>query len=146
MNGPLYSHTYEIRGRDFEHGGEASAEIKETLKKMGINSQVVKRAAIASYEAEMNIIVYADRGELLLEVFPQMIRVTATDRGPGIEDIDLAMKEGYSTAPPEIREMGFGSGMGLPNIKKNSDRLKIESYPGKGTTVIFEIDIKDATL
>ena len=146
MNAPLYSHTFEIKGRDFEHGGEASSEIKETLKRMGINSQIVKRAAIASYEAEMNIIVYADRGELLLEVFPQMIRVTAVDRGPGIEDIDLAMKEGYSTAPPEIREMGFGSGMGLPNIKKNSDRLRIESYPGKGTTVIFEIDIRDATL
>lgn len=113
---------------------------------MGINPQIIKRTAIASYEAEMNIIVYTEKGELLLEVYPKMIRVTATDRGPGIEDVELAMKEGYSTAPPEIREMGFGSGMGLPNIKKNADRLLIESHPGKGTKVIFEIDIPNASV
>lgn len=144
MSEILYSRTYQIQGRDFEHGGEASSDIKEALKRMGLNSQVIKRTAIASYEAEMNIIVYAENGELVLEVFPSMVRVTATDRGPGIEDVELAMKEGFSTAPPEIREMGFGSGMGLPNIKKNADRLFIESAPGKGTKVTFEIDIPDA--
>lgn len=146
MSDLLYSHTYQIQGRDFEHGGEASSDIKEALKRMGINPQVIKRTAIASYEAEMNIIVYTEKGELLLEVYPKKIRVTATDRGPGIEDVELAMKEGYSTAPPEIREMGFGSGMGLPNIKKNADRLLIESHPGKGTKVIFEIDIPNASV
>jgi anti-sigma regulatory factor (Ser/Thr protein kinase) len=146
LNEILYTRTYQIQGRDFEHGGEASSDIKEALKKMGLNSQVVKRTAIASYEAEMNIIVYAENGELILEVFPHMVKVTAIDRGPGIEDVELAMKEGYSTAPPEIREMGFGSGMGLPNIKRNADRLVIESIPGKGTKVTFEIDIPNAVL
>jgi anti-sigma regulatory factor (Ser/Thr protein kinase) len=131
-----------VRGRDFEHGGEASSKIKNILKKLGINDPIIRRVSIASYEAEMNIVIYAESGKLILEIFKGKIRVTAKDKGPGIIDIKLAMKEGYSTAPPEIIEMGFGAGMGLPNIKKNSDRLKIDSKIGDGTKLVFEVDLR----
>ncbi len=131
-----------VRGGDFEHGGEASSKIKNVLKRLGINDSIIRRVSIASYEAEMNIVIYAESGKLILEIFKDKIKVTAKDKGPGIVDIKLAMKEGYSTAPPEIIEMGFGAGMGLPNIKKNSDRLKIDSKIGDGTKLVFEVDLR----
>ena len=130
-----YRQSFTIQGRDFCSAGGASTEIKAILKDLGIDPVVVRRVAIATYEAEMNVVMYADRAELALEITPQAIRIHVNDTGPGIPNIDLAMQEGYSTATPEMREMGFGAGMGLPNIKRNSDGLTITSVEGKGTTL-----------
>jgi len=139
---PLIIEESAVKGGDFEHGGEASSKIKNVLKKLGIDNSIIRRVSIASYEAEMNIVIYAESGKIALEIFRDKIRITAKDKGPGIADIELAMKEGYSTAPPEIIEMGFGAGMGLPNIKKNSNRLKIDTKVGEGTKLVFEMDLK----
>ena len=124
---------YELQGGDFSKAGDISCRIKNLLKELGLNSQVMRRVAIATYEAEMNVIMYARQGTVSLEVTPKQVLVIVEDSGPGIEDIDLAMKEGYSTATREMRELGFGAGMGLPNIKKNSDTFRITSEVGKGT-------------
>lgn len=124
---------FSITGGDFHHAGLVSTQIKEILKELGIDPNIVRRAAIAAYEAEMNVVMYAQRGIFTLEVNPQRINFIVQDEGQGIPDIDLAMQEGYSTATPEMREMGFGAGMGLPNIKKNSDIFEISSEVGKGT-------------
>lgn len=124
---------YSIKGWDFTRAGEASCEIKNTLKQIGISQDVIRRVAIASYEAEMNVVMYARRGKMRCEIDTKIIRITLEDEGPGIENIDLAMQEGFSTATPEMREMGFGAGMGLPNIKRNSDVFEITSVVGRGT-------------
>ena len=113
-----YSQMFTIEGRNFSHAGRASTEIKSILKQLGIDSMTIRRVAIAAYEAEMNVVMYARRAVLTFEVTPQKINIIADDQGPGIPDINLAMREGYSTATAEMREMGFGAGMGLPNIKK----------------------------
>ncbi|MEW6215970.1 MAG: ATP-binding protein [Nitrospirota bacterium] len=131
-----------LTGKDFANAGVASTELKAVLEKMGVNHNIIRRAAIAAFEAEMNVIIYAPAGMMRYEITPDCIKVTVEDAGPGIEDIELAMKEGYSTAPDYIREMGFGSGMGLPNIKKNTDELKISSIPDVGTSLEFVINIK----
>jgi serine/threonine-protein kinase RsbT len=138
----LLTDKYIVIGRDFEHGGEASSKIKNELKRLGISSDIIRNISIASYEAEMNIIIYAKDGTMTLEVYSNKIKIIAEDIGPGISDIELAMKEGYSTAPPEVIEMGFGAGMGLPNIKKNSDTFRIDSVIGKGTKLIFEVNLR----
>jgi serine/threonine-protein kinase RsbT len=130
---------FSVRGGDFGHAGEVSTTIKSMLKQIGFPSDVVRRVAIATYEAEMNVVVYADEATVTFEATPKAIRVTLRDKGRGIADIELAMQEGYSTATEEIREMGFGAGMGLPNIKKNSDDLAIDSEVGVGTTVRFTV-------
>ena len=109
--------------------------IKGILKEIGIHPSLIRRAAIASYEAEMNVVLYANKGMMELRITPKDIRVMVEDEGPGIPDIELAMREGYSTASDEIREMGFGAGMGLSNIKKNADDFIIRSLVGKGTTL-----------
>lgn len=139
---PLLVEKFTIKGKDYEHGGEASSKIKSILKRLGIDSNIIKRACICAYEAEMNIIIYAYEGTLTLYVYNDMIKIVADDIGPGIPDIELAMKEGYSTAPPEAIELGFGAGMGLPNMKNNSDRMNIETEINKGTKVEIEIDLK----
>ncbi|MCX7974308.1 MAG: ATP-binding protein [Candidatus Aminicenantes bacterium] len=126
---------FSITGGDFYHAGHVSTQIKEILKELGIDPNIVRRAAIAAYEAEMNVVMYAQKGLFTLEVTPQKIHFFVEDEGQGIPDIELAMQEGYSTATPEMREMGFGAGMGLPNIKKNSDIFKITSEVGKGTVL-----------
>jgi len=126
---------YLITGWDFVRAGEASCAIKDTLKRIGISPDVIRRIAIAAYEAEMNVVMYARQGEMRCEIDPDRIKITIADEGPGIENIDLAMQDGFSTATPEMREMGFGAGMGLPNMKRNSDRFKITSKPGRGTRV-----------
>ena len=128
-----FSQSFTIEGRNFFNAGKASTEIKSLLKQLGIDAMIIRRVAIATYEAEMNVVMYAQQAVLTFEVTPQAIRIVVDDRGPGIPDINLAMREGYSTATAEMREMGFGAGMGLPNIKKNADELKIESAVGKGT-------------
>ncbi|MDI6860592.1 MAG: ATP-binding protein [Caldisericia bacterium] len=140
---PILSETFKIKGRDYEHGGEASSKIKSILKRLGIDPNIIKRVSICAYEAEMNIIIYAYEGTLTLMVYNDMIKLIAEDIGPGIPDIELAMKEGYSTAPPEAIELGFGAGMGLPNMKNNSDRMNIETEVNKGTKVIIEVDLKN---
>lgn len=126
-----------LTGKDFVNAGAASSSLKGILEKMSISPEIIRRTAIASFEAEMNLIIYAVAGMMKYYITPEMIKVILEDMGPGIKDIDLAMTEGYSTAPDYIREMGFGSGMGLPNIKKNVDILTIKSDVGKGTTLEF---------
>ena len=136
------SQQFKIKGQDFHNAGRISTHIKEILQEIGIESSIIRRAAIAAYEGEMNVIMYADQGLLSLHLSPAVIHIKIKDSGPGIENIELAMQEGYSTATEEMREMGFGAGMGLPNIKKNSDEFKISSTPGKGTCldIIFYLN------
>ncbi|MFB3776331.1 MAG: ATP-binding protein [Bryobacteraceae bacterium] len=130
---PLFFQSFEIRGGDFANAGRASTTVKAILREVGISPLAIRRVAIAAYEAEMNVVLYARRGTMELRVTPRDIRITVADEGDGIPDIGLAMQEGYSTASDEIRAMGFGAGMGLPNIKKNADDFVINSEVGKGT-------------
>lgn len=134
---PLFTQRFEIHGRDFANAGKASTTVKAILREIGLPPAAVRRAAIAAYEAEMNVVLYAQRGTMELRVTPAEVRILVQDQGQGIEDIELAMQEGYSTASEEIREMGFGAGMGLPNIRKNADVFRIASVVGQGT----ELDI-----
>lgn len=129
----LFSQEFSILGKDFSNAGTVSTEIKSILKEIGFNPVIVRRAAIASYEAEMNVVMYAERAVVRLSATPNAIRIEFEDAGQGIENIELAMQEGYSTATPEMREMGFGAGMGLPNIKRNADQFEIDSEVGRGT-------------
>lgn len=131
---------YEIDGEDFISAGEASAAVKTALKKLGFPTRTVQRVAIAMYEAEINMVIHAHGGTAEVEITPEKIIVTMADRGPGIADIDLAMTEGFSTAPDDVRSLGFGAGMGLPNIKKYSDDLQIETELGVGTTLKITIN------
>jgi serine/threonine-protein kinase RsbT len=126
---------FPVQGGNFSGGGGASSRIKNVLKQLGIQYDTIKRVAIASYESEMNIVAYATKGKLLVDIEPGEIAITAVDIGPGIPDIEKALQEGYSTATPLIREMGFGAGLGLPNMKKAADEMVIESSVGEGTTV-----------
>jgi anti-sigma regulatory factor (Ser/Thr protein kinase) len=130
---------YHVAKNDFIHAGEASIHVKNLLKSMNYDSDLVRRVAICGYEAEMNLVMHGGDGELSVDVSAVKVVVEVVDNGPGIEDVELAMKEGYSTAKDEYREMGFGAGMGLPNMKKNSDELDIRSELGKGThvTMVF---------
>lgn len=137
----LFSKEYIIDPDDPLSYGEASSNFKKTLKQLGIPSDLIKRTAIAMYEAEINTIIHGKGGKAAAQIDDKNILITFEDQGPGIPDIEMAMQEGYSTASPEIREMGFGAGLGLPNIKKNSSNLKIESEPGKGTKVTISIDL-----
>jgi serine/threonine-protein kinase RsbT len=131
---------YLVTGRDFTNAGRVSTAIMDTLKRLGVDSEIVRRVAIASYEAEMNIVMYALRGRMSLRINPQAVILRVEDEGPGIEDISLAMQEGYSTATPEMQEMGFGAGMGLPNIKKNADEFEIASEVAKGTRLFIRVN------
>ncbi len=129
----LFQKVFLIKASDFASAGEASVEVKNILKEVGFDPAMIRRVAIASYEAEMNVVMYGEGGEMTFLVKPGLIVLTVQDNGPGILDIDLAMQEGYSTATHEMREMGFGAGMGLPNIKKNTDELNIRSNAEQGT-------------
>lgn len=131
--------TYHIAGSDFTNAGRASTGIKDTLTRLGVRPEIVRRVAIACYEAEVNMVMYSRRGHMVLRVSPDAVTVEADDEGPGIEDIDLAMQEGYSTATPEMREMGFGAGMGLPNIRRNADELEVRSCVGRGTRLVIRV-------
>ena len=127
--------TFRIKAKDFIHAGEASINIQNLLKSLDFAPQIIRRIAICGYEGEMNVVMHGGEGSLSLEVDADRLTLEVTDDGPGIEDIDLAMQAGYSTAEDAYREMGFGAGMGLPNMKKNSDRIKIESKRSQGTIV-----------
>jgi len=126
---------YELEGGNFSKAGYASSEIKKTLKQLSVDPKIIKRIVVALYEAEVNVVAHAWKGEVLAEVEANQITLILKDEGPGIPDIPLAMQEGYSTASQAVREMGFGAGMGLPNMKKNVDELNIESHVGIGTNV-----------
>ena len=127
---------FKIKKNDFAAAGEASSKIKSILKELGVNAAIVRMAAVASYEAELNMIIHSLGGEMILEVEPDGLRLICRDTGPGIQDIDQAMQEGFSTAPETIRAMGFGAGMGLSNIKRHCHEFSIKSSDGQGTEII----------
>ncbi|MBR5230711.1 MAG: anti-sigma regulatory factor [Clostridia bacterium] len=126
---------YKVEADDFTRAGEASADIKRTLKQLGVSSTVLRRVAVACYEVEINLVIHSDGGTLTLKVDDEGVHLKSQDVGPGIADIDQAMREGYSTADEEARSLGFGAGMGLPNMKRNADRFAIKSRLGEGTTI-----------
>ena len=134
---------FDVNGDDFTIAGEASGKTKKTLNQLGFSPEVVRKVAIAMYEGEINMVMHADGGSIEVEISPERIRITMADTGPGIPDINLAMKEGYSTADHNVRELGFGAGMGLPNMKKYSDDMKIDTEVGRGTTVTLIINAKE---
>jgi len=129
-----------VRGGDFENAGETSAGVTAILKDLEIDPDIILRVGVVTFEAEMNVVLYARKGSMELRVTPKDIRITVEDEGDGIPDLELAMQEGYSTASEEIREMGFGAGMGLPNIKRNANAFTINSVVGKGTTLEITIE------
>jgi serine/threonine-protein kinase RsbT len=131
----LLRRTYHVRGRDFDKAGETAAEIKQVLKGLGIDADLIHRTVVIAFEAEMNVVMYASEGTITFVLTDEEITLEISDKGPGIEDIDMALTEGFSTATDEMREMGFGFGMGLPNIRRNSDQFDIESQVGVGTKV-----------
>ena len=128
-------------GRDFSRAGRASTTVKQVLKDLGVNSSVVRRAAICAYEAEMNVVMYAERGTMEFVISPERIHIKIEDSGPGIPDIEKALTPGYSTAPEWVRELGFGAGMGLCNIKKCADMMRLRSEMGKGTHLNIRISM-----
>ncbi len=132
---------YQLSGTDFSVAGEASSSFKAILKRLGVPADIVRKVAIAMYEAEINTIIHGGGGECDAEISGKEIKITFRDEGPGIADIDKAMQAGFSTATDQIRELGFGAGMGLPNIKKYTDDMQIETAIGKGTTLTLIINL-----
>lgn len=131
---------YEIEGGDFSAAGSASSRVKKTLKQLNISPTLIRKIAIILYEAEVNIVAHAYKGQMKVDISPDRIFVEFEDVGPGIEDVERAMMEGYSTASEKVRQMGFGAGMGLPNIKKNSDEMILKSTPGLGTLLQITVN------
>ena len=131
---------FDIDGGNFTSAGEASVRIKKLLRDMGFPSDVIRRVSVAMYEGEINMVIHANGGTADVTVTPDKIEIVLADKGPGIKNIELAMQEGYSTAPDNIRSLGFGAGMGLPNMKRYTDDMKIESEVGKGTTVYMTVN------
>lgn len=132
-------YSYPVDGDNFMSAGEASADVKRILRQLGFDSTVIRRTAIAMYEGEINMVIHAHGGVADVEISDEKITVVLKDEGPGIPDVDLAMSEGYSTAPDQIRALGFGAGMGLPNMKKYTDDMHIDTEVGVGTTVTLTI-------
>lgn len=132
---------YTVIEGDFVNAGSASSSIKKTLKQLNVSPAIIKRVVVALYEAEVNAIAHAYGGVITADITSNSIVISVADKGPGIPDIEWAMQEGNSTASPEVRDMGFGAGMGLPNIKRNVDRLDVQSTVGVGTTVTMEVNI-----
>lgn len=133
---------YDIDGTDLLAAGEASSAVKKILKQLGVTPEIIRKLAISMYEAEINTVIHAGGGFVDVEITTEQIFVRFTDKGPGIEDVSLAMKEGYTTATQSVREMGFGAGMGLPNMKRYSDEMNISSVVGEGTVVEITVFIK----
>ena len=133
--------TFRIKAKDFIHAGEASINVQNLLKSLDLNPQIIRRIAICGYEGEMNVVMHGGDGQLSIEIDTNTLAMEIADNGPGIEDIEKAMETGFSTASDEHREMGFGAGMGLPNMKKNSDDITVESTSGQGTRVrmVFQL-------
>lgn len=139
-NANVLRYHFDVDGNDFSSAGIASVKVKKILRDIGFDNEVIRRVSIAMYEAEINMVIHAGGGQADVEVSDDKIVLVLSDNGPGIADINLAMSEGYSTAPDNIRALGFGAGMGLPNIKRYSDDLKIESELGKGTTLTITVN------
>ncbi|MCL2247683.1 MAG: ATP-binding protein [Oscillospiraceae bacterium] len=132
---------YKVCGEDFLMAGAASAAVKKKLNQLGFPATFIRRTSIAMYEGEINMVIHADGGVADVEIAEDYVKITLTDQGPGIENVELAMQEGWSTASHTVRELGFGAGMGLPNIKKQSDELEILTAKDKGTTLIITIKL-----
>ena len=138
MNEAVRFH-YQVDGEDFSSAGQASVQVKKNLRRLGIPPEVIRKISIAMYEGEINMVIHADGGEAEVLVYEDRIVMILTDRGPGIADVEKAMQEGYSTAPDNVRSLGFGAGMGLPNMKRYTDDMKIESVVGEGTTITMTV-------
>ena len=141
MSNAIHLH-YEVSGEDFTRAGEASSAVKKRLKSLGYNPDAIRRIAIAMYEAEINMVIHADGGFCDFDIYPDRVEILLSDHGPGIPDVEKAMQEGYSTAPDNVRSLGFGAGMGLPNIKKYSDEMRIETTIGVGTNLYLTVRVK----
>ena len=136
--------TFDVPGDDFTRAGEASGAVKHKLRKLGYNSDAIRRMAIAMYEAEINMVIHAGGGQIDVEIHPDRVNAKLVDHDPGIPDVEKAMQEGYSTAPDNVRNLGFGAGMGLPNIKKYADEMKIDTKIGEGTTMYLSVHVNKA--
>lgn len=132
---------FDVRGDDFTSAGQASVQVKKNLRQLGFDADTIKKVSIAMYEGEINMVIHAGGGVAEVSVTEEYIEIVLEDNGPGIPDIEKAMQAGYSTAPDSIRSLGFGAGMGLPNMKKNSDSMQIISHPGEGTRIVMRINI-----
>ncbi len=132
---------FDIDGDNFTSAGEASVRIKKMLREMGFSPEIIRRVSVAMYEGEINMVIHANGGAADVVVYPDKIEIILADKGPGIPNIELAMQEGYSTAPDNIRSLGFGAGMGLPNMKRYTDDMKIESTIGVGTTIYMTVKV-----
>jgi anti-sigma regulatory factor (Ser/Thr protein kinase) len=141
MAAELMREQFEIQGGDFDKAGEISGEIKMILLDLGIQASSLRRVVVVAFEAEMNVVMYAAKGTLTFILTEDEVNLEIRDQGPGIPDLELAFQEGYSTASDEMRELGFGFGMGLPNMKKNSDDLRVETKVGEGTSVFAKISL-----
>lgn len=133
--------TYDISPDDFTRAGEASSDVKKKLRQMGVGPEAIRKVAIAMYEGEINMVIHAKGGKIQVEITPEKILMILDDVGPGIPDINQAMQAGYSTAPDEVRSLGFGAGMGLPNMKKYTDQMDIETKIGVGTKITMVVNI-----
>ena len=133
--------TYDISGDDFTRAGEASSDVKRKLKKLGVSPEVIRRVSIALYEGEINMVIHANGGRITITISEDAITMILDDVGPGIPDVDKAMQAGFSTAPDNVRNLGFGAGMGLPNMKKNTDSIDIDTRIGVGTKVTMVINL-----
>lgn len=133
--------TYDISPDDFTRAGEASSDVKSKLKQLGVSPEAVRKVAIAMYEGEINMVIHADGGKITVGISPAEITMVLADKGPGIPDVDQAMQAGWSTAPDEVRSLGFGAGMGLPNMKKYTDEMNIETVLGVGTTITMVVKL-----
>ena len=132
---------YDVDGTDFTSAGQASVQIKKNLRQLGIDPEIIRRVSIAMYEGEINMVIHAHGGAADVTVSPEAVEIVLSDTGPGIADIGLAMQEGYSTASDSIRSLGFGAGMGLPNMKRYTDSMEIDTEVGKGTTITMRVNI-----
>ena len=133
---------FDVQGNDFTSAGQASVQVKKNLRQLGLNAEIIRRVSIAMYEGEINMVIHAGGGTAEVVVCEEYIEIILEDKGPGIKDINQAMQAGYSTAPDNIRSLGFGAGMGLPNMKKNSDDMTIDSTVGVGTRIVMKIMCK----
>ncbi len=133
---------YQVQDGEFQRAGEVSSDVKRKLKQMGVPQSCIRKVAIAMYEGEVNMVIHARGGEITVEITPEKIRMILADVGPGIADVEKAMSAGYSTARDEVRNLGFGAGMGLPNMKKNTDSMAIDTRIGEGTTITMEVNIE----
>ena len=132
---------YDVDGDDFTSAGEASVKVKKKLRQLGVDPTIIRKVSIAMYEGEVNMVIHANGGFVDVNVYSDKIEIILTDEGPGIEDIDLAMQEGYSTAPDYVRSLGFGAGMGLPNMKSYTDNMKIDTKIGVGTKITMDVNL-----